>query len=49
MRILRLAIFLGAVICSTPVYAARCGGDFANTSGKAQAITRLTSSVATGQ
>ena len=28
MRILRLAIFLGAVICSTPVYAARCGGDF---------------------
>src|SRR4030095_5783846 len=28
MRILRLSIFLGAVICSTPTYAARCGGDF---------------------
>ena len=28
MRIVRWAIFLGAVICSTPVYAARCGGDF---------------------
>src|SRR6186997_764448 len=28
MRILRWAIFLGAVICSTPTYAARCGGDF---------------------
>src|SRR3954463_7277597 len=28
MRIVRWAIFLGAVICSTPTYAARCGGDF---------------------
>ena len=28
MRILRWAIFLGAVIISTPTYAARCGGDF---------------------
>src|SRR5258705_8297125 len=28
MRILRWAIFVGAVICSTPTYAARCGGDF---------------------
>jgi membrane-bound lytic murein transglycosylase B len=28
MRILRWAIFLGAVIFSTPTYAARCGGDF---------------------
>ena len=28
MRIIRWAIFLGAVICSTPTYAARCGGDF---------------------
>src|SRR5512144_2300845 len=28
MRILRWAVFLGAVICSTPTYAARCGGDF---------------------
>src|ERR1051325_8131225 len=28
MRILRSAIFLGAVICSTRTYAARCGGDF---------------------
>ena len=28
MRIFRWAIFLGAVICSTPTYAARCGGDF---------------------
>ena len=28
MRILRWAIFLGAVISSTPTYAARCGGDF---------------------
>src|ERR1041384_8243513 len=28
MRIVRSAIFLGAVICSTPSYAARCGGDF---------------------
>src|SRR5213075_3557412 len=28
MRILRLSIFLGAVICSSPTYAARCGGDF---------------------
>ena len=28
MRILRWAIFVGAVIISTPTYAARCGGDF---------------------
>ena len=28
MRKFRLAIFLGAVIFSTPTYAARCGGDF---------------------
>src|SRR5437899_6466866 len=28
MRIIRWAIFVGAVICSTPTYAARCGGDF---------------------
>jgi lytic murein transglycosylase len=28
MRILRWAIFFSAVICSTPTYAARCGGDF---------------------
>ena len=28
MRIFRWAIFLGAVICSSPTYAARCGGDF---------------------
>src|SRR5947199_6413325 len=28
MRIFRWAIFLSAVICSTPTYAARCGGDF---------------------
>jgi membrane-bound lytic murein transglycosylase B len=28
MRMLRWAIFLGTVICSTPTYAARCGGDF---------------------
>src|SRR3954467_10205947 len=28
MRIIRLAIFLGAVIAVTPAYAARCGGDF---------------------
>ena len=28
MRIVRWAIFSGAVICSTPTYAARCGGDF---------------------
>ena len=28
MRMFRWAIFLGAVICSTPTYAARCGGDF---------------------
>jgi lytic murein transglycosylase len=28
MRIFRWAIFFGAVICSTPTYAARCGGDF---------------------
>src|SRR6478736_4034939 len=28
MRIVRWAIFLGAVICSTPSHAARCGGDF---------------------
>src|SRR4051794_11575672 len=28
MRILRWAVFAGAVICSTPTYAARCGGDF---------------------
>jgi len=28
MRMLRWAIFLGATICSTPTYAARCGGDF---------------------
>ena len=28
MRIIRWAIFAGAVICSTPTYAARCGGDF---------------------
>ena len=28
MRILRWAIFLSAVIFSTPTYAARCGGDF---------------------
>jgi hypothetical protein len=27
MRIVRWAIFIGAVICSTPTYAARCGGD----------------------
>ncbi|MCA6118186.1 lytic murein transglycosylase, partial [Bradyrhizobium sp. WSM 1738] len=28
MRIFRWAIFLGAVILSTPSHAARCGGDF---------------------
>ena len=28
MRIFRWAIFVGAVIISTPTYAARCGGDF---------------------
>src|SRR5437899_6953927 len=28
MRIIRWAIFVGAVICSTPTYAARCGGEF---------------------
>ena len=28
MRMFRWAIFVGAVICSTPTYAARCGGDF---------------------
>src|SRR5215217_3577287 len=28
MRMFRWAIFLGAVIISTPTYAARCGGDF---------------------
>ncbi len=28
MRKFCLAIFLGAVICSTPAFAARCGGDF---------------------
>src|SRR5712672_3461712 len=28
MRIVRWAIFAGAVICSSPTYAARCGGDF---------------------
>ena len=28
MRIFRWAIFAGAVICSAPTYAARCGGDF---------------------
>src|SRR5438477_7393646 len=28
MRILRWAIFVGALICSTPTYVARCGGDF---------------------
>src|SRR6267142_2855564 len=28
MRILRWAIFVGAVIVSSPTYAARCGGDF---------------------
>ncbi len=28
MRIIRWAIFLSAVICSTSTYAARCGGDF---------------------
>src|SRR6266568_8784057 len=28
MRILHWAIFVGAVIVSTPTYAARCGGDF---------------------
>src|SRR6476659_2194613 len=28
MRIVRWAIFLGAVICSAPTSAARCGGDF---------------------
>jgi lytic murein transglycosylase len=28
MRIVRWAIFVGAVICTTPTYAARCGGDF---------------------
>src|SRR6476469_7162808 len=28
MRIFRWAVFAGAVICSTPTYAARCGGDF---------------------
>jgi lytic murein transglycosylase len=28
MRIFRWAICLGVVICSTPTYAARCGGDF---------------------
>src|SRR3954468_18182201 len=28
MRIFRWAIFAGAVICSTPSFAARCGGDF---------------------
>jgi len=28
MRMFRWAIFLSAVIISTPTYAARCGGDF---------------------
>ena len=28
MRIVRWVILAGAVICSTPTYAARCGGDF---------------------
>ena len=28
MRKFCLAILFGAVICSTPTYAARCGGDF---------------------
>ena len=28
MRMFRWAIFLGAVVFSTPTWAARCGGDF---------------------